>query len=232
VLRGVEGFLSEREAEWLYVTAAGGPGNGVVVEIGSFKGRSTIALAKGSEVRGGGGKVIAIDPHCAPSRTDPALRELRSSEPELRTNLARAGVAHMVDVRVQYSEDAAREWNLPIRLLWLDGDHTLTGVGADYDYWTPHLTEGGIIAMHDVLHRFEGPAPIFLQRVLAAPGWRDIGFIKSIGFATKDRGLDLTGRGRTKLQRALLQRMIEFSGCPDRSARMRYNLHRALLHHV
>ena len=232
VLRGTEGFLSEREAEWLYLAAAGGSGDGMVVEIGSFKGRSAIALAKGIGVRPGGGKLVAIDPHCAPSRTDPDLPESQSSEPDLRTNLARAGIESMVEVRVQYSQDAAREWNAPIRLLWLDGDHTLEGVTADFDCWASHLVEGGIIAMHDVLHGFDGPACVFQERILATPGWRDAGFVKSIGFATKDQGADITGRCRTRIQRVLLQRMIELSGRPRRPARMRYNLYRSLLHHV
>lgn len=232
LLGSAEGFLTDREAQWLYVTAARGSGRGVVVEIGSFKGRSTIALAKGTELRGGGEKVVAVDPHCTPAPTDPALRGVQSSEPEFRANLARAGVTSIVEVRVQYSTHAARDWSTPVRLLWLDGDHTVEGVRADFHCWTPHLSDGGILAMHDVLHGFAGPARVFLEGILESSGWTDIGFVKSIGFATKAEGTDLASMRRTRLQATLLRRMIKLSGSAKRSARMEYNLYRAFLHRV
>lgn len=229
LLGGVEGHLADREAEWLYFAAATCRAEGEVVEVGSFKGKSAICLAKGIEVSGSGGRVIAMDPHCAPAPTDPGLRGAQSSEPEMKANLARAGVADLVDVRVQYSKDAARTWQSPIRLLWLDGDHTLEGVQADFDCWTPHLSEGGILAMHDVLHRFEGPASVFLQHVLRSPGWAGIGFVKSIGFARKAAAADLTGSRRTRLQAALLARMAAPLRRPGRRGAVGYKLLRAIV---
>jgi len=229
LLGGVEGHLADREAEWLYFAAATCRAEGEVVEVGSFKGKSAICLAKGVEVSGSGGRVIAIDPHCAPAPTDPELRGAHSSEPEMKANLARAGVADLVDVRVQYSGEVARTWQSPIRLLWLDGDHTLEGVQADFDCWTPHLSEGGLLAMHDVLHRFEGPASVFLQHVLRSPGWAGIGFVKSIGFARKAAAANLTGSRRTRLQAALLGRMATLSRRPERRGAFGHRLLRAIV---
>jgi predicted O-methyltransferase YrrM len=59
-LRGVPGWLSDEEATALYELAKGCTGRGVIVEIGSFKGRSTICLGLGSQA-GQGVPIYAID---------------------------------------------------------------------------------------------------------------------------------------------------------------------------
>jgi predicted O-methyltransferase YrrM len=233
LLAGVEGHLTEQEARWLYAAAATCVAEGDIVEIGSFKGRSTIALARGIQAGGRGGRVVAVDPHSAPAETDPHLGGAASSEPELRANLARSGVADLVDVRVAYSQEAGAGWTAPIRLLWLDGDHTLDGVRADFDLWAPHLSEGGVLAMHDVLHRFEGPARVFLERLLRAPGWARAGFVrKSIGWAVKRGDADLTATPRTRLRAALLRRMLRLAPAEGRLGRARHNFCRTLLYHL
>src|SRR5207247_307404 len=66
------GFLTEREARFLALAAACVPAQGVILEIGSFKGKSTVGLASVA-ARYRLGKVVAVDPHTAPSSTDPGL---------------------------------------------------------------------------------------------------------------------------------------------------------------
>ena len=63
------GFLGESEARFLGLLAACVPARGVIVEIGSFKGKSTVMLASVA-AHYGLGPVIAIDPHTAPAVTD------------------------------------------------------------------------------------------------------------------------------------------------------------------
>jgi predicted O-methyltransferase YrrM len=48
-LLGVPGWLTDEEAAALYELAKACTGRGVIVEIGSFKGRSTICLGLGSQ---------------------------------------------------------------------------------------------------------------------------------------------------------------------------------------
>jgi len=62
ITSNVDGWLGKREGPYIYSLAKIGATRGVVVEIGSWKGKSTIWLAKGSEAVQGG-KVYAIDPH-------------------------------------------------------------------------------------------------------------------------------------------------------------------------
>ena len=51
-----EGFLTDKEGELLYQLAKSCTGRGVIVEIGSWKGRSTIWLGHGSKA----GKQVKI----------------------------------------------------------------------------------------------------------------------------------------------------------------------------
>ena len=69
----VDGWLNETQGEALFDAAARCSGRGAIVEIGSWKGRSTIWLAHGARVAGQ--RVFAVDPHVN-SREDPGARTL------------------------------------------------------------------------------------------------------------------------------------------------------------
>ena len=56
--KGIEGWLSEKEAFGLYSIANKLGAGSTIVEIGSWKGKSTYCLAKGLK----NGKIFAIDP--------------------------------------------------------------------------------------------------------------------------------------------------------------------------
>src|SRR5450631_4252194 len=56
----VEGFLAQEEAQWLFNTALDVPDGSNLLEVGSYKGRSTCSLALGC--RGTNKRVFAVDP--------------------------------------------------------------------------------------------------------------------------------------------------------------------------
>jgi predicted O-methyltransferase YrrM len=60
--KDVPGWLTDAEGELLFNLAKSCSGKGVIVEIGSWKGKSTIWMARGSQA-GHGVKIYAIDPH-------------------------------------------------------------------------------------------------------------------------------------------------------------------------
>ena len=66
----IDGHLTEKEVQFLCLLGAFATTFGEVLEIGSFKGKSTIILAKSIHLIGGS-KVIAVDPLILPSNTDP-----------------------------------------------------------------------------------------------------------------------------------------------------------------
>lgn len=138
----VEGWLSEKEGLYLYSLARLVSKLGCIVEIGSWKGKSTIWLAMGSQAVGGG-KVYAVDPHTPDGSSEKAFRE----------NIKKAGVESIVVPMVMSSIEAVQGWQKPIGILWIDGDHKYRGVRSDFFGWYPHVVEGGVIALHDTLNR-------------------------------------------------------------------------------
>lgn len=161
----LEGHLSEREAKFLFLIAAYTPAEGHILEIGSFK-----------------GKVISIAPHTAPSPTDPHL-EGKSSLKDFLTNLKNTGVFDKIEYIVDFSENVGKNWDKPLRVLFIDGDHTYSGVKKDFYLFSPHLANNGVIALHDVLHLFPGPMRVFVEDILSSNSFGPVGLCCSIGWA-------------------------------------------------
>jgi MMP 1-O-methyltransferase len=178
----VEGYLAPNEMRFLALMAACPRAPGEILEIGSFKGKSTIILAK-SAAFAGDEKIHAVDPMTAPSETDPDLRGEESSFADFQKNIETHQVAGNVEFHQKFSYELARDWDAPIRLLWIDGDHTYAGTKLDLEGFAPHLTNGAIVAIHDVLHEFEGGIRVFMEDVLLSPSFGACGFCGSIAWA-------------------------------------------------
>jgi len=176
------GYLSEREARFLMAAAALAPARGKNLETGSFKGRSTVAIAYVTRELDLG-TLVAVDPHTSPASTDPDLRGKATSYDDFVANLKSAGVFERVEIKRAYSRDLARQWKDPIRFLWIDGDHTYEGAKADLDLLKPYLMDGAIVAMHDVLGTFAGPLRVFVEEILESDDFGSAGFSGSIGWA-------------------------------------------------
>jgi GT2 family glycosyltransferase/cephalosporin hydroxylase len=134
----IEGWLSLAEGQELQRLAAGKR----VLEIGSYRGRSTVCLATVAE------HVTAVDPHDA--ATLPAKYRDRPSEPDLRANLAKQGLTDRVQVIVAAIQDVAS--TIPDRsidLVYIDGDHSATACARDLQIAQRVLVPGGAIAVHD-----------------------------------------------------------------------------------
>ena len=182
LVRDTMGYLTRREADFLTLAAAVAPARGAILEIGSFKGRSTVGLAYVAR-HYGLGKVVAVDPHTSPSATDPDLRGAASSWDAFCASLRRAGVEEIVEPHRTFSTELARNWNEPLRLLWIDGDHTYPGAKADLEAFRPHLVQGSIVALHDALRDFGGPTRVFVEEILRSDDYGPAGVCGSIAWA-------------------------------------------------
>jgi len=214
------GYLSEREARFLMAAAALAPAEGKNLEIGSFKGRSTVGIAYVTRELGLG-KVVAVDPHTSPASTDPDLKRAgqTTSYDDFVTNLRTAGVFERVEIKRAYSHDLAREWKDPLRLLWIDGDHTYEGAKADLDMFKPFLQPGAIVAMHDVLGTFEGALRVFVEEVLDSDDFGPAGFSGSIGWAQFRPHDGARFRRRRKLLAVPSRKLIPVARKADRGLR-------------
>jgi predicted O-methyltransferase YrrM len=132
----VRGWLADEEALALYDLARSCTGRGVIVELGSWRGRSTICLALGSRA-GAGSEVVAVDRH-----TDQTFVDFTQ-------NIEQAGVADLVRPIRSLSHDAAYGFDEPIELLFIDASHTYEDAWLDFQLWVPKVVEDGIVAMHD-----------------------------------------------------------------------------------
>lgn len=175
------GMLTLQEVRYLYQLAQLESGKGVIVEIGSWKGKSTACLARGSMAMGGP-EIYAIDPHT------PLAAEgyLEDTEREFQENIAATRVKSHVVSMAMTSEDAAQGWSRPIRLLWIDGDHRYEQVKKDFLLWEPHLIEGGVIAMHDTIRK-KGPKRVLWEEIFQSTRFQDISIVDNITAARKVR---------------------------------------------
>jgi predicted O-methyltransferase YrrM len=110
-----------------------------VVELGVMHGVTTGLLRS---VMASEGVVTGIDRH-PPGRLLVSFERLTA-----KSELARYPRGRAVLLR-QWSYEAARDWTTPIDFLFIDGDHSWTGLERDWRDWTTHLVSGGLVALHD-----------------------------------------------------------------------------------
>jgi hypothetical protein len=148
----ITGWLSRRQGARLFDLARTTDALGEVVEIGSAFGRSTVALALGTRVQGGG-KVYAVDPHTGGSglvaQYGP-LAQTFSSRGALLQNIVRFGLQDVVVPVPLSSTAAAAVWpDQPIRLLFIDGWHGYEACRSDILTWGRWVSPGGVMVIHD-----------------------------------------------------------------------------------
>ena len=231
--RDIPGYIGDREFRALAMLFAGGPRDGVSVEIGSFKGKSTVGLATLSD-HYGLGPVVSIDPHNAPSVTDPMLGDQVSSFDDFLSALRKAEVERHVEVHRALSRDVSPGWTRPIRFLWIDGDHTYDGAKLDFDLFSPYLVDGAIVAIHDTLHEFEGPIRVFVEDLLGSDRFGAAGLLHSIGWAQyrpRDGAKFRNRRARVARRAAKLIPLVAGGRQVTGFAKMRWKLQCALIPH-
>jgi SAM-dependent methyltransferase len=173
LLPDVEGWLTEAQAARLDRCARAVPSGGRIVEIGSFRGRSTIVLARAAAT---GVEVVAVDPHLGSDRGPQEI----AAQPQLgeqdtqifRANLERHGVLD----RVRHVRMLSGEAPLPesIDLLYVDGAHRFGPARDDLVRWGERVRDGGTMLVHDSFSSI-GVTLALLSSVAPARRWRYAG---------------------------------------------------------
>lgn len=154
-LSSIDGFLDPIEGYALLMLAEHGPQTGCIVEIGSYAGRSTSYLAHGSK-RARREKVVAVDhfegsPEHQPGGGFESAHVAAGGLYEVfRRNLKDAGVEDWVHVMRAGSERACEGWSHPIRLLFIDGEHSYEASRRDYESWSTWIVPEGLAVFHDI----------------------------------------------------------------------------------
>ena len=162
--RAAKGFMPDDEGLLLHRHARERLPHAPVLEVGTYCGKSAVYL--GAAAREVGGTVFTVDHHHGSEENqagwehhdadlvDPATGRL-DTLPEFRRTIAAAGLEDAVIAILGDSPSVARHWSTPLGFLFIDGGHGSEPAHADYEGWSPHVAEGGLLAIHDV---FPDPA--------------------------------------------------------------------------
>jgi predicted O-methyltransferase YrrM len=165
-----EGMTSFEEAKFLYELARE-VRSGCIVEVGAYRGRSTVALGRGS-LDGYRVPVFTIEPHqtftgVLGGRFGPA------DAGAFHRAMLETGCYHVVRLVSLTSEQIVRDWRSPVALVWIDGDHRYEGVRRDFESWRPHLIEGATIVFDDAADPALGPYRLIIE-LLATGGYEKV----------------------------------------------------------
>ena len=195
IVSRVDGWLTLEEGRLLYRLAQRCPAEAAIVEVGSFKGKSTIWLASGAAA-GNRCKVYAIDPHTG-SIPDKRRGEVLWTFDAFKQNVEKAGVSHLIDPILATSEEAIRTFDEPVGLIFIDGEHEYPFVQRDARQWVEKVIPGGVMSFHDTmasctnlfrrpfLPGWDGPNRVFAEQCLNSPAFSGFGHAGTISYAVK-----------------------------------------------
>jgi hypothetical protein len=173
----IEGFLVPGQEWWLFKHALDLPAGSVILEIGSFRGRSTACLALGC--LGSDKRVYAVDTFNG-NDVDFSERDFFAT---FKSNLDSVGLFKYVRPVVSTSGEAAKSWNTPIDMLFIDGSHAFDDVAGDFQGFYPHVKDGGLIAFHDVVETW--PDVVRCWKELAEPNLTEHAWCATIAYGRK-----------------------------------------------
>lgn len=141
----IDGWMQESELQWLGEQAVA---HKLIIEIGSYKGRSTRALGDNTK-----GFVVAIDHWKGEDHLDLTAEQRTKLYDEFCANLAdlieqkkviplklnHRGLTPNLDIRLDFRPD----------FVFIDGSHRLDDVRNDINIWHQELCSGGLISGHD-----------------------------------------------------------------------------------
>lgn len=145
------GMTSSPERELLARYAAAVT-DGCIVEIGCYRGASSVALGRAARV-----PVYSVDPQ-------EEFVGVNGGQfgPEDRgayyQAMLRTGCYRNVRLVNLPSTEAAQGWSRPVGMLWIDGDHAYQAVKADVEAWLPHLLSDATLLFDDM--QCDGPARV------------------------------------------------------------------------
>jgi predicted O-methyltransferase YrrM len=176
----VDGWMSPDQGRRLYDAAARCAPTGRIVEIGSFRGRSTIVLASAAPV---GTEIVAIDPHAGndrgPQEIDGFETEAADDHEVFLANLRDAGVADRVRHVREFSDRAHAAVEDPIDVLYIDGAHRYAPARTDIRDWGARVAPGGTLLIHDSFSSI-GVTLAILRELVPGTRFRYVGRARSL----------------------------------------------------
>jgi predicted O-methyltransferase YrrM len=144
--------MTERELGFLYGTALAMPPGARCLEVGSWKGRSTVAIAEGLRSVEGA-SLYAVDTFEGEASNEGMLTkhadELAADE-VYRSFVEHTSGYEFLTVLRTTSEGASRELaDASLDWVFIDADHAFAEVLEDVRRWLPKVKPGGLLSGHD-----------------------------------------------------------------------------------
>jgi predicted O-methyltransferase YrrM len=200
----VDGWMTEAQGRRLFAAAGRCPPGGRIVEIGSFRGKSTIVLATAAP---GGVEVVAIDPHAGNDRGPQELigfeAEAADDRAAFDANLRAAGVDGRVRHVAACSDAAHGAVDDPIDVLYIDGAHRYAPARRDIAEWGRRVADGGTLLIHDSFSSI-GVTLAILRELSGGRRFRYIGRTRTLAEYRADL-VGGAGARSTNLVRQLVQ---------------------------
>jgi predicted O-methyltransferase YrrM len=189
----VEGWMTPAQARRLWDASSRVPAGQAVVEIGSFRGRSTIVLASAAAE---GVEIIAIDPHAGndrgPQEIEGFVDEAELDNAAFEANLSQAGVRDRVRHLRKFSDVAHGDVDGDVHLLYVDGAHRYRPALTDIQDWGRRIAPGGTLLIHDSFSSI-GVTGAIARALFFTGGFRYVGRSESM---TEYRREPVRGRRR------------------------------------
>lgn len=178
----IEGWLDPVEADLLisatHKACIDLSAPNTIVEIGSFKGKSTVVLGNVIKSFYPKARIFAIDPHQGVvGSTDKGLQQLPASLENFKQNILNEKLTEVVELIQDYSFNV--EWESPISLLFIDGLHDYGNVSKDFYHFSKWIRKGGYIAFHDYAYYYPG-VMTFVDELLSTGSYRKIQLAMSL----------------------------------------------------
>jgi len=159
-VEAIQGFMVPGQEEYLFNKVKSLPNDAVIVEIGSYKGRSTVAMSYACI--GTNRKIYCIDTWDG-NDTDFSDRNFFEIWQE---NLVKNGLSQYVVPLRGYSHQILSQWeeltgDKAIDFIFIDGSHQFLDVLKDYEQSLPLVKDGGWIAFQDVVPTWPGPERVW-----------------------------------------------------------------------
>lgn len=127
-----------------------------IVELGSWKGKSTVYLAEGS-LEGNKVRVYAVDTWNGSNEHHKLKIDCKGLYEQFLENIRDMGLEHII-TPIRENSHNLKLLALPneIGLLFIDADHDYENVKSDFERYSPLLVVGGFLIFHDYGDLFPG----------------------------------------------------------------------------
>lgn len=175
--KNIEGWLGVQEGLFLYKLASKLNHSANIVEIGSWKGKSTVWL--GSAVLDKNNvKIYAVDPHRgSPGRKHEYGRV--NTYNSFQKTIETFGLSEIVVPVRKPSLEAVKHFKHKIDLLFIDGSHRYIDTKNDFFAWKSKVNDAGWIVLHDATV-LPGPWKVARKYLLWSPNFQHTGMLGSI----------------------------------------------------